>query len=74
MQDVIYLEQAMAADANATQAILNEMVPEVMWELGVANPDDPTYVHKAPSWSNNPDDWEEARRRLGNIILGYEGL
>ena len=74
VQDVIYLEQAMAADANATQAILNEMVPEVMWELGVANPDDPTYVHKAPSWSNNPDDWEEARRRLGNIILGYEGL
>ena len=74
VQDVCYIEQAMARDANATQAIINEMVPEVMWELGVANPNDPTYVHKPPSWSNDPDVWEEARRRLGNIILGYEAL
>jgi len=74
VQDVIYLEQAMARDAVATQAIINEMVPEVMWEIGVANPDDPTYVHKPPSWSNDPDVWEDARRRLANIILGYDAL
>ena len=74
VQDVIYLEQAMARDPVATQAIINEMVPEVMWELGVANPLDPTYVHKPPSWSNNPDDWENARRLLGNIILGNSSL
>ena len=72
VQDVIYLEQAMLRDANATQAIIDEMVPEVMWEVGVANPDDPSYVHKSPSWSNNPDKWEEARRRLANIILGSD--
>lgn len=74
VQDVIYLEQAMQRDPNATQAIIDEMVPEVMWELGVANPEDPTYVHKPPSWSNDPDDWEDARRRLANIILGHDGL
>ena len=74
IQDVIYLEQAMAVDAAATQAIINEMVPEAMWEVGVANPEDPTYVHKPPSWSTNPDDWEDARRRLANIILGYDGV
>jgi len=74
VQDVIYLEQAMARDPVATQAIIDEMVPEVMWELGVANPTDPTYVHKPPSWSNNPDDWEDARRRLANIILGNSSL
>ena len=74
VQDVIYLEQAMARNASATQAIIDEMVPKVMWENGVANPADPTYVHRPPSWSNDPDVWENARRRLANIILGYDGV
>jgi len=74
VQDVIYLEQARAKDPVATQAIIDEMVPEAMWETGVHNPADPTYVHKPPSWSNNPDDWENARKRLVNIIVGYEAL
>lgn len=74
VQDVIYVEQAMARNPAATRAIIDEMVPEVMWELGVADPSDPTFVHKPPSWSNNPDRWEDARRRLANIILGNSAL
>jgi len=35
IQDVQYIEMAMAVDATATQALINAMVPEVMWELGV---------------------------------------
>ncbi|MEM7220857.1 MAG: DUF4091 domain-containing protein [Pseudomonadota bacterium] len=69
VQDVEYLRLAMAKDPAATRAIISELVPEVMWELGVFNTADPTYVHKAPSWPTDPDVWEDARRRLAEIAL-----
>ena len=72
IQDVQYIEMAMAVDATATQALINAMVPEVMWELGVADPNDPSFVHRPPSWSTDPDDWESARAQLINIILGTQ--
>ena len=72
IQDVKYIQLAMEIDPAATQAIINTMVPEVMWELGVADENDPTYVHKPPSWSTDPDDWESARAQLVSIILGQE--
>ena len=70
IQDVQYIVMAMAVDAGATQSLINEMVPEVMWELGVADPNDPSFVHRPPSWSTDPDDWESAYAQLINIILG----
>ncbi len=72
IQDVKYIQLAMQVNPGATQAFINTMVPEVMWELGVADENDPTYVHKPPSWSTDPDDWEAARAQLINIILGAE--
>ena len=68
IQDVQYLALAAQIDPGATQAIVNQMVPSILWEPGVADPQDPTYVNKAPSWSNDPDDWEQARRSLATII------
>gem|GEM_PF-488233 len=68
IQDVQYLAMAAELDASGTQAIVNNMVPSILWEPGVADPADPTYVNKAPSWSNDPDDWELARKALAQII------
>lgn len=45
------------------------MLPTVLWEYGIDNPDDPTYVHTDISWSTDPDDWEAARRELAGLIL-----
>ena len=74
VQDVKYIELAMAVDPGATQSIINEIVPEVMWELGVEDPNDPSFVLKPPSWSTDPDVWEAARARLINIILGRQAV
>jgi len=72
IQDVQYITLAMQVNAAATQALIQEMVPEIMWELGVTDPNDPTFVLRAPTWSTDPDVWESARARLINIILGSE--
>ena len=40
-----------------------------MWQYGLDNPADPTYVHSDISWSTDPDDWEAARAQLADIIL-----
>ena len=74
IQDVKYIELAMQVNAAATQAIINSMVPKAMWEIGVADENDPTFVHEPPSWSTDPDDWEAARAQLINIILGSNAV
>ena len=68
IQDVDYLTLAAAIDPAATQNIVNRIVPKVLWEYGVDNLSDPTYVHPDISWSNNPDVWEAARAQLAGII------
>lgn len=68
IQDGEYLALAKAKDPARTKAIIDRMVPKVAWELGVTDPSDPTWVRAAPSWSDNPDVWEEARRELASII------
>lgn len=68
IQDVDYLAQAAAINPSATQAIVTQMVPKVVWEVGVDDLSDPTYVHSDISWSNDPDVWENARLQLANII------
>jgi len=45
------------------------MIPTVLWEYGVANEEDPTYVYTDISWSTDPDDWEAARAELADIII-----
>lgn len=70
VQDVDYLNMAASIDPNTTANIVNQTVPKVLWDYGVDNNNDPTYVHAAMSWSNNPNVWEAARAQLANIITG----
>ena len=44
------------------------MVPTILWEVGVSDPEDPTFVYADISWSIDPDEWEEARSELADII------
>jgi hypothetical protein len=74
IQDHDYLALAMQKDPAATRALVERMVPKVLWEVGVLNPRDPSYQLGGQGdgigWSINPDDWEGARRQLADIIEG----
>lgn len=68
IQDHDYLTLAAAVNPTRTAEIANAMVPMVLWEYGVADPGDPTWVRTDISWSTDPDDWEAARAELADII------
>ena len=68
IQDVDYLTLAAQIDAERTASIVQEMVPLVLWEYGVSDPEDPSWVITDISWSTDPDTWEAARAELANII------
>ncbi|MFW9986720.1 MAG: hypothetical protein ACFFDJ_09170 [Candidatus Odinarchaeota archaeon] len=72
IQDVDYLTLAAEINPTRTAEIVNSMIPEVLWEYGVDDPEDPTFVYTDISWSTDPDVWEEARRELAAIIEGTE--
>jgi hypothetical protein len=67
---VDYLTLAAEIDAERTAEIVSEMVPKVLWEVGVSEPEDPTWVLTDISWSTDPDVWEAARAELADIIEG----
>ena len=69
MQDHDYLSMAAAIDPAAVEEIVNRIIPKVVWEVGVTDTTDPTWVRTDISWSNDPDIWEEARDSLAQIIL-----
>ncbi len=70
IQDVDYLTLAAKVNPAKTQEIVNRLVPKAMWEVGVENPADPTYLNGPVSWSDDPSVWEAARLELANIIEG----
>ncbi|MCP4146827.1 MAG: DUF4091 domain-containing protein, partial [bacterium] len=70
IQDVDYLVLAAQINPTRVQQIVNTMVPKVFWEYGVDDQNDPTYVTTDISWSIDPDDWEDARKELADIIEG----
>ena len=75
IQDVDYLTLAAAINPTRTAEIVEEVVPTVLWEYGVSDPEDPTWVLADISWSTDPDDWEAARAELADIIEGaHAGL
>ena len=74
IQDVEYLAAATAANPAQVAQIVNEAVPEVLWEVGVTEPEDPSYVLSDISWSTDPDDWEAARCSLARIIDSNLGV
>ena len=68
IQDVDYLTLAAGIDPERTTAIVNRMIPQVLWEYGVEDPEDPTWVLTDISWPTEPDEWEAARAELADII------
>jgi hypothetical protein len=70
IQDVDYITMAARVNPSATEALVQKMVPKVLWELGISDPNDPTWVLAPPSWNTNPDSWEAARLQLAAIIEG----
>ena len=71
IEDVDYLTLASAIDAKSVSAIVDKMVPSVLWEVQCHDPtNDCSYSYAPGSWSSNPDDWETARAALAHIIDG----
>ena len=70
VQDVDYLALAEAKNPAAVAAIVERMVPKILWENDVADRADPSYVHCPISWPTDPDIWEVARAELVSIIKG----
>jgi hypothetical protein len=70
IQDGDYLALAEALDPAATRAVLDSVLPRTLWDYGVSDPGDPTWVRTDISWSNDPDAWEAARAALADIIDG----
>lgn len=70
IQDGDYLTLAAAIDPAAVNAIVARMIPKVLWEYGVDEPNDPSYIRTDISWSTDPDVWETARSELADIIDG----
>lgn len=70
IQDVDYVALANKINPTKTQQIINQMVPKVLWEVGVENLSDPTYLNGPVSWSDDPNVWEIARVQLADIIEG----
>jgi hypothetical protein len=68
IQDADYVALAKAVDPAAAAAIVNRMVPKVLWEVGVQEASDPSWLRADISWSIDPDAWERARRELADII------
>lgn len=68
IQDTDYLALAKKIDPAATDRILQQTVPHALWEYPA---EDPSFYIGDISWSVNPDNWEDARTKLSNIISGY---
>jgi hypothetical protein len=73
IQDVDYLTMAAQINPTAVAAIVKKMVPKVMWEVGVSDPSDPTWVMGPINWNTDPDAWEAVRRQLADIIAAGSG-
>jgi hypothetical protein len=71
IQDFDYLTLASRIDPAAVDRIVRRILPRVVYEYGVEDPLDPTYVHTAESWSLDPDVWDRAREELAQIISNY---
>ncbi|MFH1038450.1 MAG: glycoside hydrolase domain-containing protein [PVC group bacterium] len=68
IQDVDYLTLAAKVAPDRVLQIVSTMIPKILWECGVDDPTDPTWIRTDISWSTDPDVWEAARRELADII------
>jgi len=63
IEDIDYVTMAYAINPTAVTNLVQQMVPQALWELTNTN-------GGGPSWSSDPDDWEAARLALAHIIDG----
>lgn len=70
IQDVDYIAMAYTVNPSSTVAIVNQMVPNILYEHSCFTLSDCTYSYGGRSWSNDPNQWELARQRLATIIQG----
>ena len=70
IQDVDYLTLAATINPARTTEIVNSIIPKILWEVGVTDPEDPSWVLADISWPTDPDVWEAARAELADIIEG----
>lgn len=68
INDHTYLTMANKIAQADTAAIVQQIVPRVLWEYGVFEVADPTYQYGPASWPTNPNTWELAREDLAEII------
>lgn len=68
IQDADYMALAAAVNPSATSAIVNSMVPRVLWEQYCFDSLDCTYAYGGRSWTNEASAWEDAREDLSDII------
>jgi hypothetical protein len=65
VQDVDYIALAAAINPSAVNIIVNTMVPQVLWDVPCYGPN---WTAPPISYSTDPDEWENARLQLANII------
>lgn len=71
LQDVDYLTLAAAKDPARVKAIVDRIVPKVLWEVQCHDPvADCSYCYAPVRWSADPDVWEAARAELASILDG----
>ena len=68
IQDVDYLVLAANIDPDRVNQIVADMIPSVLLEVGVEDPNEPSWILTDISWSTDPDVWESARAELADII------
>jgi hypothetical protein len=68
LQDADYLALARKVDPRRVQALIDKMVPKVLWEYGVDDENDPSWVKTDISWPTEPEAWNAAREELAAII------
>jgi hypothetical protein len=70
IQDADYLTLAAVVDPERTAKIVDRIVPRVLWEYGVYDPNVPEWAYASISWPTDPDVWEAARAELADVIEG----
>mmetsp|Transcript_141648 Transcript_141648/g.369262 ORF Transcript_141648/g.369262 Transcript_141648/m.369262 type:complete len:1397 (-) Transcript_141648:77-4267(-) len=69
LQDVEYLEILRKSHGEAkVDAILRKMVPKVLWEVDVPDPNDPSWARTNTSWPEAWEEWEKVRFEIADLI------
>lgn len=68
LQDADYLALASKKNPARVKELLSKFVPRTLWQNGVSDSKDPTWVRCPMGWVEDNRPWEDARRELASII------